>query len=273
MKKPLSVKGILSIIIVAVTTVVLAVKMYPEGKTPEGKAKKVVVKPVKKKIQPGVIFSFDDNYIEDWYVADKLLHPYHWKATFFVTWYGGLTADQKAKLHYLNNNGHEIGAHGYNHFNALKYYKEFGMEKYIKDDILPLKLAMAKDGFDVRTFAYPDGARDATLDAELLKYFDIIRGTTYEQIPPESQFCYFEGNRVIYGLGIDDDYKQFNIPYYKSLMDYAKSHNKIVIFYGHKTVPNADEKIETPLSALEELCKYAKTIGLKFYTVHDLAKF
>jgi len=43
-----------------------------------------------------------------------------------------------------------------------------------------------------------------------------------------------------------------------------------VIFYGHKTVPDADEKLETPLSALEELCKYAKNKGLKFYTVNEL---
>lgn len=264
--KCVSIKSIISIIIVTVATVVVGAKMYPEGKT-------VAVKPVKKSYQPGVIFSFDDNYIDDWYVADKLLHPYGWKATFFVTWYGSLTADQKVKLHYLKDNGHDIAAHGYNHLNALKYYKEFGMEKYIKDDILPLKSAMAKDGFDVHSFAYPDGAHDSTLDTELLKYFDIIRGTTYEEIPPESQYCYYEGKRVIYGLGIDDDYKQFNIQYYKTLMDYAKTHNKIVIFYGHKTVPDADEKLETPLSALEELCKYAKNTGLKFYTVDDLAKF
>jgi len=77
--------------------------------------------------------------------------------------------------------------------------------------------------FNIQTFAYPDGAgaHDAELNNELLKHFSIIRGTTYEQIPPESQYCYYEGSKVIYGLGIDDDYKQYNIPYFKSLMDYA----------------------------------------------------
>ncbi|AOW09951.1 polysaccharide deacetylase family protein [Flavobacterium gilvum] len=263
--KSVSIKSIVFVIIVAIATVLLAVKMYPEEKA-------IVVKPLKKSYKAGVVFTFDDNYIEDWYVADLLLHPYGWKATFFVTWYGSLTPEQKTKLHYLKDNGHDIAAHGYNHLNALKYYKQFGMKKYIKDDILTLKSAMAKDGFDVHSFAYPDGARDSTLDNELLNYFSIIRGTTYEEIPPQSQYCYYEGKRVVYGLGIDDDYKQFNIPYYKSLMDYAKKHNKIVIFYGHKTVPDADEKLETPLSALEELCKYAKNKGLKFYTIDDLAK-
>ncbi|KAF2336953.1 polysaccharide deacetylase family protein [Flavobacterium daemonense] len=229
-------------------------------------------KPLKKSYPPGVLFTFDDDYIDDWYEADQLLHPYNWKGTFFVCWYASLDKEKKSKLHYLQDRGHEIAGHGYNHLNALKYSKEFGIEKYINDDILPLKAAMKKDGFDIHTFAYPDGARDAALDTELLKHFDIIRGTTYEEIRPESQFCYYDDSRVVYGLGIDDDYKQFNIPYYKSLMDYAKAHNKIVIFYGHKTVSNADEKLETPLSALEDLCKYAKNKGLKFYTMDELAK-
>ncbi len=252
-------------LIVAIAVFVLFFKMYPEEKTS-------APKPLKKSYPPGVLFTFDDDYIDDWYEADQLLHPYGWKGTFFVCWYASLTKEQKSKLHYLQNRGHDIAGHGYNHLNALKYSKEFGIEKYINDDILPLKAAMKKDGFNIHSFAYPDGARDAELDTELLKHFDIIRGTTYEEIRPESQFCYYEGNRVVYGLGIDDDYKQFNIPYYKSLMDYAKAHNKIVIFYGHKTVSNADEKLETPLSALEDLCKYAKNNGLKFYTIDDLAK-
>lgn len=263
--KSLSLRKIAVIFIIALTTLLLFFKVYSAEKIP-------VTKQEKKSYPPGVIFSFDDDYIDDWYNTDKLLQPYGWKATFFVCWYDSLTKDQKAKLHYLKDKGHDIAGHGYNHLNALKYYKEFGMEKYIKDDILPLKSAMAEDGFEIHSFAYPDGARDTELDTELLKHFSIIRGTTYEEIVPESQFCYYEGKRIVYGLGIDDDYRQFNIPYYKSLMDYAKAHNKIVIFYGHKTVSNADEKLETSLSALEDLCKYAKNKGLKFYTIDDLAK-
>lgn len=258
-------KKIAAILLVAVIAFVVVFKMYSEEKT-------AAVKPVKKAYPPGVVFTFDDDYIDDWYNAEKLLRPLGWKATFFVCWYGSLTRDQKDKLHYLQDMGHDIAGHGFNHLNALKYSKEFGVQKYIEDDIIPLKAAMKKDGFNIHSFAYPDGARDTELDKELLKHFDIIRGTTYDEIPAAQQYCYYEGNRLVYGLGIDDDYKQFNIPYYKTLIDYAKAHDKIVIFYGHKTVENADEKIETPLSALEELCKYTKEKGLKFYTIDDLAK-
>ncbi|MBF7093322.1 polysaccharide deacetylase family protein [Flavobacterium sp. ALJ2] len=251
--------GLFTVVILLITA-----RIYSGGDEPEP------VGTTKKEYQPGILLSFDDNYVEDWYNAEKRLHHLGWKATFFICKYDSLTAKQKKKLHYLKDMGHDIAAHGYNHENALKYSAAYGINKYIDNEITPLKVAMDKDGFNIRSFAYPDGARDAALDKELLKHFDIIRGTTYGMLSPESQYCYYEGNRVIYGLGIDDDYKQFNVDYYKRLMDYAKKHNKIVVFYGHKTVDNADERLETPLAALEELCKYAINNNLKFYTVDDL---
>ena len=215
------------------------------------------MQPAVKAYKPGIMLTFDDDYIEDWYNADQLLHPQGWKATFFICKYSSYTPQQKEKLHYLQERGHDIAGHGYNHENAVKYSAAHGLKGYVNDEIVPLKSLMTKDGFNIHSFAYPDGAHNADLDKELLNYFDIIRGTTYGELPPGEQFCYYKGDRVIYGLGIDDDYKQFNVDYYKSLMDYAKKNNKIVIFYGHKTVNNADENLETPMYALEDLCKYA----------------
>lgn len=225
-----------------------------------------------KKYEPGIVLTFDDNYIDDWYTAEKTLQPYNWKATFFICKYAWLTSNEKKELHYLKNHGHDIAGHGYNHENALKYAAKYGLNKYINDEIVPLKAVMSRDGFNIGSFAYPDGAgaHDAALDDRMLKYFSIIRGTTYGQLPPDAQYCYYNGKRVIYGLGIDTDYRQFDLEYYKALMDYAKKNNKIVIFYGHKTVKNATGKLETPLEALQQICEYAVNNNLKFYTVDDL---
>ncbi|MFY7728723.1 MAG: polysaccharide deacetylase family protein [Flavobacterium sp.] len=225
-----------------------------------------------KKYKPGIVLTFDDNYIDDWYNADKTLHPYGWKATFFICKYAWLTQNEKKELHALQAHGHDIAGHGYNHENALKYAARYGLNKYIHDEIIPLKAAMNKDGFNINSFAYPDGAgaHDANLDNNLLKYFNIIRGTTYGKLPADAQYSYYNGERVIYGLGIDTDYRQFDLEYYKALMDYAKEHNKIVIFYGHKTVNNATGKLETPLEALQQICEYAVNNNLKFYTVDEL---
>jgi len=234
--------------------------------------KQVQAKATEKKYDPGIVLTFDDDYIDDWYNADKLLHPQGWKATFFICKYVSFTNEQKEKLQYLQSRGHDIAGHGFNHLNAVKYTATHSVKEYINNEILPLKVAMAKDGFTIKSFAYPDGARNTLLDTVLFKHFNIVRGTTYGELPVEGQYCYYTGNRLIYGLGIDNDYKQFNVDYYKSLLDYAKNHNKIVIFYGHKTVENADENLETPMYALEDLCKYAVAKGLKFYTVDDLRK-
>ncbi len=229
-------------------------------------------KPAGKEYPPGIVLSFDDDYIDDWYEAEKQMEPYHWKATFFICKYELFTPEQKEKLHYLQKKGHDIAGHGYMHRDAVKYTAQFGIERYLNDEIVPMKSAMSRDGFNVHSFAYPEGSRNAALDEALLQDFDIIRGTTYGELDPEVQYCYYEGKRVIYGLGIDDDYKQFNVPYYKRLMDYAKEHHKIVIFYGHKIVKNADERLETPTAALQEICRHATENGLKFYTVDDLKK-
>ncbi|MFP9115646.1 polysaccharide deacetylase family protein [Flavobacterium sp. RHBU_3] len=226
----------------------------------------------KEKYAPGIVLTFDDDYVDDWYNAEKLLHPYGWKATFFICKYTQLTPEQKRKLHYLEKMGHDIAGHGFNHENAVKFSASHGLDGYVNSEIIPLKAAMKKDGFNIKSFAYPDGAHNPALDDKLLGQFDFIRGTTYGELAPENQFCYYEGKRVIYGLGIDDDYKQFNLPYFKSLMLYAKQHNKILILYGHKTVDNADEKLETPFEALQQICEYAVDNGLKFYTVDELKK-
>ncbi|MEN2401103.1 polysaccharide deacetylase family protein [Flavobacterium sp. MC2016-06] len=228
--------------------------------------------PLKKQsgYQPGIVLTFDDDYVDTWYNAEKELRPFNWKATFFICKYSAFTKDQKEKLHYLQNMGHDIAGHGYNHENAVKYAGQYGLDAYIKNEILPLKKIMHKDGFNIKSFAYPDGARDGELDKRLLKYFDFIRGTTYGELEPKSQYCYYENNRVIYGLGIDDDYEQFNLEYYKSLLLYAKEHNKIVIFYGHKTVDKANERLETPIGLLKQLCAFAVENNLKFYSVDDL---
>ena len=66
----------------------------------------------------GVVLTFDDKYIDEWYMADSALQQYHWKATFFVTKINTLTPQQIDKLHFFVSEGHLVGGHGYKHLNA-----------------------------------------------------------------------------------------------------------------------------------------------------------
>jgi len=220
--------------------------------------------------EPGIVLTFDDTYVNEWYQAGQLMDAYSWKATFFITKYADFTPEQKQQLHGLNNKGHEIAGHGLNHLKATDYMAQHGLDTYINDEITPMRSIMDADGFNVRNFAYPYGARNTELDTRLLQQFDIIRGTTYGMLPPESQNCYYAGNRLVYGLGIDDSYAHSDIEYFKTLMQYAKENGKIIIFYGHKTVPNVTGDYQTSYAMLEGICKYAQDNNLKFYTIDEL---
>lgn len=258
-------RSLLFLLLFIALAVILFVDFDVRADIPDSPKKQLPYQP-----QPGIVLTFDDDYVDTWYNAEKELRPYNWKATFFVCKYSAFTAEQKEKLHYLQDKGHDIAGHGYNHENAVKYVAKYGLDTYIKNEIIPLKEIMSKDGFNIKSFAYPDGARDSKIDKRVLKYFDFIRGTTYGELIPAGQYCYYEDKRVIYGLGIDEDYEQFNLEYYKSLLLYAKKHNKIVIFYGHKTVDKVNDRLETPIGLLKQLCAFAIENKLKFYSVDDL---
>ncbi|SHF94943.1 Polysaccharide deacetylase [Flavobacterium segetis] len=225
----------------------------------------------KKKIQAGVAITFDDTYVDQWYNVDKLLGKYNWKATFFISQFNSLSYEQLNKLKRLKNKGNEIGGHGWIHLKAATFEKNNGKMSYLDEEILPMIESMRQKSFPVHSFAYPYGSRDSLTDTILLHEFNIIRGTTYGHEPPNLQKCYFDDNsRVLYGLGIDNNYPQFSIPYFLSLLKYAKENNKVVIFYAHKPVLKATAKYETEYKTLIEISKYVQANNMKFYTVSEL---
>ena len=227
--------------------------------------------PQKAKFQAGVAITFDDNYIDQWYNADQILDKYNWKATFFVSEFNTLSAEELNKLKILKNKGNEIGGHGWVHLKAAPFEESRGKMGYLDKEILPMIQSMKQNSFPVHSFAYPYGSRDAVTDTILLHEFNIIRGTTYGKESPNLQRCYFDDkSRVLFGLGIDNSYPQFSIPYFLSLLEYAKKNNKVVIFYAHKPVATATAQYETEYKTLIEICKYVRSNNMRFYTVSEL---
>lgn len=235
------------------------------------KIEQEIVMPFESNIQAGVAITFDDNYVDQWYDVNTVLKPYHWKATFFVCEIEKLNSEQLNKLKELKKEGNEIGGHGWIHLKAAPFEKQHGEMGYLDKEIFPMLKTMNKASLPVHSFAYPYGSRDFTTDTILLHEFNIIRGTTYGNEPPSEQRCYFDDNsRVLFGLGIDNNYAQFSIPYFISLLDYAKKNNKVVVFYAHKPVLKAKAKYETEYNTLIAICKYVKEHDMKFYTVSEL---
>lgn len=230
-----------------------------------------VKEPKGHKINGGVVLTFDDDYVDDWFNVNIKLKKYGWKGTFYVTHFDKLTDNQIQELKYLQQKGSEIAAHGLNHIKTVEYMKQNGGDKFISQEITPMLDLMKKKGFHPTYFSYPYGDRNLESDQFLLKYFKTIRGTTYGNESPNLQNCFYNKQALIYGLGLDNSYEHFNVSYYLSLLQYAKEHNKIVIFYAHKTVPKATGKYETEYNTLDQICQFVKKNDMKFYTVSDLA--
>jgi peptidoglycan/xylan/chitin deacetylase (PgdA/CDA1 family) len=232
--------------------------------------KKPAHKNNRKEPNAGVVISFDDASINEWYQADKILHKYSWKATFCVSKINTLSHSEIKELKQLQKEGHEIAGHGFHHFDAPKFVTKNGVDAYIKQEINPMLALMHFYNLKVTSFAYPFGFRNATIDAALLKKFKIIRGTTYGAEDPFFQNCYFNNSRLVYGIGIDTDHPNFSIPYLIKLLDYAKRKHKILILFGHKPVQNITANYQTKMETLQLICNYVKQHNMTFYTLSEL---
>lgn len=223
------------------------------------------------KTQAGVVLSFDDSTINEWYAADKTLKKYSWKATFCVSKINTLSNSEIDKLVALQSEGHEIAGHSLNHLNAVAFVKEKGIDAYIKQEIDPMLQLMDVLSLNITSFAYPFGFENKELNDALLRKFKIVRGTTHGSEAPSKQYCYYNNSNVVYGFGIDTDYPKFSTGYLLKLLEYAKKNNKILILFGHKPVTNVTGVYQTKMATLALVCNYVKHHNMKFYTLSDLA--
>lgn len=229
-------------------------------------------KPVTKPYKAGVILSFDDAYVNEWYATNQKLKKYSWKGTFFVCRINTLDKSEVEKLLEMQKEGHEIAGHTYNHVNAVDYLRVNTIREYLNNEIDPMLNLMKFYGLNVSTFAYPYGGRSEKLDAALLKKFKIIRGRAFCEHVANKQGCYYDNSNLVFSFSIDDTHNHFNIPHLLGLLEYAKKNNKILILNSHKTVDTVTGDYQTKNATLEYICKYIKSNNMNFYTLSDIEK-
>jgi len=220
----------------------------------------------------GIVLTFDDNAVSAWLMADSILKKHRWKATFCITKINRLTVNEMRKLHALQDAGHEIAGHGLNHADAVKHIKNYNITSYLQKEIIPMNEILQKESFVVNSFAYPNGNGSKKCDRILLKYFKILRGTTYGEKTPAKHNCFFNNSPVVYGIGIDSNYEHYSDEYLIDLLSYAKINGKILIVYGHKPVYDITGDYQVKISTLELICRYIEENNMKYYTLSDLAK-
>ncbi|HEY0479014.1 MAG TPA: polysaccharide deacetylase family protein [Kofleriaceae bacterium] len=135
---------------------------------------------------PGVALSFDDTSVDAWFELRDMFRTYGARVTFFVSRYYGLGPEQRHRLQLLASDGHDIEAHSVRHMRAPEYVENHGINAYVHDEVDPSIAVLRDEGFEIRAFAYPFGARTGELDDAIAKRVSVLRSITYTYMFTES---------------------------------------------------------------------------------------
>ncbi len=218
----------------------------------------------------GVVITFDDQYVDEWCRVDSVLSVYEWKATFFVAKLNELSENEVLLLRKLEDEGHEIGGHGYHHVHAEEYIDSLGIDRYLDYEIKPMLKSFDSLGFTITSFAYPYGSNNRTSNKKLLEYFQIIRQLDWFANSISKQDCFYTGKNIVKAYPLDENYKGTDWNYIEALLNYAKENNKIIIFYSHCPLPSVVGDYQVEYDKLEKICSFVKENEMKFYTITQL---
>lgn len=229
----------------------------------------------KNREKAAIAFTFDDQYVSEWYSARDLFNKYSIRATFFINRPQYLTSEQVLMLKQLRDDGHEIGCHSMNHVNLNEFLINHTLQDYIDQEILPAIQKMKELGFDVKSYAYPFGIGTPAADEELLKYFKIIRKATYniENVildKIDRTFTKMGSSRVVDAMGIDKQYG-ITIENLETGIKRANHRNEVLVLHAHRIVEK-DSGYTTTREYLEEAFRLSKKNNLKSLTISELVK-
>lgn len=232
----------------------------------------------------GIAISFDDRYVAQWDSLLPILKKYDAKVTFYVTQFDSLTDSEKQILVKLQNEGHEIGAHGSTHSPAVSYAMAHSTDAYIKNEVESEVNAMKKWGLKISTYAHPGGQQAWFINQRLSKYFTLWRDvalknrkigffTIRRQVSEIDEVYYHSKEQNVYALLIDDD-AEVNEKDIEDGFFRAKKDHAVMLLFAHKpTFAHKSGKLGMNVFFLEKILKEAKKQGLKSYTMSELAHF
>ena len=233
--------------------------------------------------RPGVVLTFDDAYVAQWLAVQPIFAEYKARATFFVSAFDQLTAEQRAGLRRLRDAGHAIGGHGLRHLKAVDTVRQSSAREYLKVEIEPALALLHEAGFKPTSFAYPSSQHDDTTDAALAPLFRHLRsgtGVATGQTVATTEAIFTPLNdvptrRCLIGTGIDYAGPQTTAIKGQPLadifaaLDRAAQRQEIVVFYAHN-ISEAGPGHHLRPAMLKEILAHAVTAGLAFYTYDDL---
>ena len=219
--------------------------------------------------EPGIVLTFDDDKIDNWYKYLPLLDSTGAKVTFYICKYNRFTAEQKRKLAIIQSHGHEIAFHSTNHYNMEEYvYKS----KHTIEDLMRCEIEaglklMNNDGFYPVTFAYPYGAHNGLFDKTLMRYFKSVRALNGTQDFSKSVVPTTK-NDVLFGLGIDKSSNRSDADI-MNILQSAKNNNTCAVLVAHEI--NTGSKFSITLERLKKIITFTKVNNLKYYTASEIS--
>lgn len=219
--------------------------------------------------QAGVVLTFDDDRVDNWFENLPFLDSAHVKATFYVCKYHRLTPDQKQKLAVIQSHGHEIAFHSTNHYDMLKYVYKYKhtIDELMKNEIESGLKLMNKDGFYPTTFAYPYGAHNGIYDKMLMRYFKSVRALNGTADFSKS-LTVTEKNDVLYGLDIDKSGRRSDADILQ-LIQSASDNKNCAVLVAHDI--NNGKPLSVSRGLLQKIFDAVKRLGLRYYTAAEIS--
>lgn len=217
-----------------------------------------------------ISITFDDNSVDNWYTYLPLLDSLGIKATFYICKYHVLTVDQKAKLHAIQNDGHEIAYHTTNHPDLAKLLVKKGMDYVIAEEIESDLTLMRADGFTVTNFAYPYGSHTVELDNKLMQYFHSVRVLANKSNYYKCLALQACKKQLLYGPDIDDN--KGSPPddgVIRRILNMAGEKHACAVFTAHQ-INNPGYKYSISANRLRAIAAMADEYHLKFIPVHQI---
>jgi peptidoglycan/xylan/chitin deacetylase (PgdA/CDA1 family) len=219
--------------------------------------------------KPGIVLTFDDHYVDDWYQYRNLFDSFGVKVTFYVSNYRNFTPEQKDKLHELQRRGHEIAFHSTTHANFAKYAKENKIAELMKEEVEKGMELMQKDGFYPTTFAYPYGKHTEILDNAMLRKFKSVRALNGSKNYAKS-FTAKCNASVLYAIGLDQTSGK-STEEIINLVNLAKINNNCLVMVAHH-IETPNNRMCVTYQRLKQIFQKAKELDMTFYTASQVSR-
>jgi peptidoglycan/xylan/chitin deacetylase (PgdA/CDA1 family) len=226
----------------------------------------------------GLTLTFDDHSINSWYSMRNIYLEYGAKVTFFVDKFHTLSSEKINKLKILEQDGHEIGCHTYNHKGIGRDYDYniSRVDEYMEEQIIPAVTNMQNAGFDPKSMAYPYGEHEKSFDSAVRTYLPYLRTTDSDSSRElyELHEIYHNEKKYYNLLSADgiDNYYDNEINEIREALIKARKNGEIITLYAHRVTDDPNQDYVISHKKLKNIIEIAKEIGLNFYTFSEAYK-